>query len=189
MRSGFLHARERNPVLPSLTIVAVLSYFGVSHTVLIPAYAEEVLGDRAWFIWLVAATGFGAMLGALRIGQSRKAPSLARAAVGLAVYGVVLGIFAAAPSVPIALGSQLLVGFFYFAVMTSLQTLIQQIVDESKRGRVMSLFQVSWAGLVPFGSLMLGLMAEPLGTPTTLAFSALVCFIYGVGMLWWSRGR
>ena len=189
MRSGFLHARERNPVLPSLTIVAVLSYFGVSHTVLMPAYAEEVLGDRAWFTWLVAATGIGAMLGALRIGQSRKAPSLARAASGLAVYGVVLGIFAAAPNVPIALGSQLLVGFFYFAVMTSLQTLIQQIVDESKRGRVMSLFQVSWAGLVPFGSLMLGLMAEPLGTPATLAFSALVCLIYGVGMLWWSRGR
>jgi MFS family permease len=187
MRSGFDHARERHPVLPSLTIVAVMSYFGVSHTVLIPAYAEEVLGDRAWFSWLVAATGIGAMLGALRVGQSRRAPSLSGAAVGLAIYGVVLGIFAASPNVAVALGSQLLVGFFYFAVMTSLQTLIQQLVDESKRGRVMSLFQVSWAGLVPFGSLTLGLMAGPLGTAPTLGISAGVCFAYGAVMMWWVR--
>ena len=82
---------------------------------------------------------------------------------------------------------QLLVGFFYFAVMTSLQTLIQQLVDEGKRGRVMSLFQVAWAGLVPFGSLTLGLLAGPLGTAPTLAMSAGVCFAYGVGMMWWSR--
>ena len=189
MRSGFDHARERHPVMPSLTIVAVMSFFGVSHTVLMPAYAEQVLGDRAWFAWLVAATGIGAMLGALRVGQSRQAPSLRGAAVGLATYGVVLGIFASAPNVVVALGSQLLVGFFYFAVMTSLQTLIQQLVDEAKRGRVMSLFQVSWAGLVPFGSLTLGLMAGPFGTAPTLAMSAGVCFAYGVAMMWWSRER
>lgn len=186
MNSGFQHARERHPVLPSLTIVAVLSYFGVSHTVLIPAYAEEVLGDRAWFTWLVVATGTGAVLGALRVGQSGKDPSLHSAAVGLCIYGLVLGLFGVAPNVPIALAMQLLVGFFYFNVMTSLQTLIQQLVDEAKRGRVMSLFQVSWAGLVPFGSLTLGMMAGPLGTATTLVASAAVCTAYGAGMMWWS---
>jgi len=79
------------------------------------------------------------------------------------------------------------VGYCYFAVMTSLQTLIQQVVDESKRGRVMSLFQVCWAGLVPFGSLAMGYLAVPIGTSATLMLSALVCLAYGTMMALVSR--
>jgi hypothetical protein len=55
-------------------------------------------------------------------------------------------------------------------------------VDESKRGRVMSLFQVCWAGLVPFGSLLLGFLAGPLGTALTLVATAVVCVLYGIAM-------
>jgi MFS family permease len=180
--SGLRHARERQPALPALISVGTLSFFGVSHAVLIPAYAAEVLGNKEHFAWLVAATGLGAMVGALWTGRAGSVPSLRRAAIGMMAYGAALGVFAMSTSLAIALIAQMVVGYYYFSVMTSLQTLIQQIVDESKRGRVMSLFQVSWAGLVPFGSLLLGFLAGPLGTPHTLLIAALVCSLYGAVM-------
>jgi hypothetical protein len=67
--------------------------------------------------------------------------------------------------------------------MTSLQTLIQTLVDESKRGRVMSLFQVAWAGLVPFGSLSMGFLGESLGSPITIFIGAGVCAVFGLGVV------
>ncbi len=182
MASGFEHARDRQPAFPSLVTVAVLSFFGVSHTVLLPAYAAELLGDKAMFAWLVAATGLGAMAGALWVGRASSQVGLRSAAKGVVAYGIALALFGATHHLVAALIAQVFVGYFYFAVMTGLQTLIQQVVAESKRGRVMSLFQVCWAGLIPFGSLLLGFLAGPLGTAATLVASATVCIAYGVGM-------
>jgi MFS family permease len=182
MRGGLDHARDRHPALPTLMTVGVLSFFGVSHTVLIPAFAEDVLGSRDYFALLVAATGMGAMAGALSAGRSKAPPTLLRGSIQLVAYGAMLAVFAATSNLVVALIAQVAVGYFYFSVMTGLQTLIQQIVDESKRGRVMSLFQVAWAGLVPFGSLSMGYLAGPLGTPITLQASAMVCSAFGVGM-------
>ena len=91
------------------------------------------------------------------------------------LYAVSLAIFAAATNLWVALGAQVAVGYFYFAVMTSLQTLIQQIVAEGKRGRVMSLFQVAWAGLVPFGGFAMGASTGLLGVIPTLAGASLGC--------------
>lgn len=182
MANGLEHARDRQPALPSLLTVAVLSFFGVSHVVLLPAFAAEVLGDQSFFAWIVATTGVGAMAGALSVGRASAPPTLRRAALGVVAFGVALAGFGATDLVAFALLAQLVVGYFYFSVMTGLQTLIQQIVDESKRGRVMSLFQVCWAGLVPFGSLLLGFVAGPLGTANTLVVTSGVCVGYGIVM-------
>jgi predicted MFS family arabinose efflux permease len=91
-----------------------------------------------------------------------------------------LMVFALNTHVLFALTVQLVVGYFYFSVMTSLQTLIQTLVDESKRGRVMSLFQVAWAGLVPFGSLSMGFLADSLGSPITIFIGAGICAVFGL---------
>jgi MFS family permease len=182
MANGLAHAHARQPALPALSAVAVLSFFGVSHTVLLPVYAQEVLGSREQFAWLAAATGVGAMAGALWTGRAKGVPNLRVAAVQLCAYGLALALFARSESLVPALIMQAIIGYFYFAVMTSLQTLIQQIVDEAKRGRVMSLFQVCWAGLVPFGSLMLGFAASPLGTAGAMQATALVCIGYGAAL-------
>ncbi|HIF98153.1 MAG TPA: MFS transporter [Myxococcales bacterium] len=183
MSSGFVHARERRPALPALITVATLSFFGVSHTVLIPAFAANVLGSAEYFAWLAAATGVGAMMGALRAGRVGREPSMWRAGRGMFAYGLALMVFALNTHVVFALTAQLVVGYFYFSVMTSLQTLIQTLVDESKRGRVMSLFQVAWAGLVPFGSLSMGFLGESLGSPITIFIGAGVCAVFGLGVV------
>lgn len=187
MASGIAHARERRPALPALCMVGMLSLFGVAHTVLIPIFVEVELGERDLFAWMVAATGAGALAGALVVGSDRRPPSLTRSSFGLVAYGIGLVAFSTASDFRVALGAQVVLGYFYFAVMTSLQTLLQQVVDESKRGRVMSLFQIAWAGLVPFGGLAMGFIAAPFGVANTLIGAALVLMTFGLGMMLWSR--
>jgi hypothetical protein len=167
---GFVHARERKPALPALAMVATLSLFGVSHSAILSVFAEHELGSARYFPWMVVATGAGAMLGALSIGY-RSRGRRCRAAALMLAYSVAMGVFSTARALPLALGSQFVIGWTYFAVMTSLQTLIQQIVHESKRGRVMSLFQVAWAGLVPWGGLGMGAAASAIGETSTLAIA------------------
>jgi MFS family permease len=179
LRVGLAHARERRPALPALLTVAGLSIFGVSHMALLPSYAERVLGGRDLFAFIVAASGTGSMLGALAAGYAHR-PTLRTCGAQLVCYGLSLAAFAFAPRLWLALGAQLAVGYFYFSVMTHLQTLVQQIVDEDKRGRVMSLFQVAWAGLIPFGGFALGAAAGVAGVVATLAATAAICFAIGL---------
>jgi len=182
LRSGLAHARARRPAVPALFTVAALSLFGVSHVALLPVYAEVVLGDQHLFAWIVVATGVGAIAGALGSGARRARPSLVAAALRLFGYGVALALFALTDSLALALLLEIAIGYFYFAVMTSLQTLLQQIVDDSKRGRVMSLFQIAWAGLVPFGGLGMGAVAGVIGVTHTLLGAAAICAVFGAGM-------
>ena len=178
--SGFAHARERRPALPALRMVAVLSIFGVSHVALLSVYANDRLGDIRWFAWIVAATGLGALAGALVTGTRHS--SMRGAAARMGVYGALLAAFALTGRPWLAMAAQVLIGYFYFAVMTELQTLLQELVDESLRGRVMSLFQVAWAGLIPFGSLGMGAAAAAIGVTPTLVLAGSVCAGYGLAM-------
>ena len=184
LRDGFSHARERRPALPAIGVVAALSVFGVSHAALLPVYAEDILGDRAYFAWIVVTTGTGATLGAIVTGYGRPA-TLRSAALQLVLYAACLGAFTLTRDLWLALGAQVAVGYFYFSVMTSLQTLVQQIVAESRRGRVMSLFQVAWAGLVPFGGLWMGAVGELAGVLVAIGLGAAACG--AVGLWVWLR--
>lgn len=181
IRGGFTHARERPPALAALLTASGLSIFGVAHIAMLPVYAEEVLGRSELFAWLVATTAFGAMVGALVTGREAR-PTLGRAAARLVIYGLALGVFASTHSITVAFAAQLVVGYCYFAVMTGIQTLLQQLVDDARRGRVMSLFQVAWAGLTPIGSLALGALARSAGVAFALQGAALGCLAIGLLM-------
>jgi len=182
LRAGLRHARERRPALPALITVATLSFFGVSHVALLSVFAEDVLGDVSWFAWIASSAGVGAIAGALVTGSRSTTPTLRGATLQTACFGVALLVFAQSRVPWLALGSQVVLGYFYFAVMTSLQTLIQEIVAENRRGRVMSLFQVAWGGIVPFGGLALGQAGEWFGVAITLSGGALACIVYGLAM-------
>lgn len=192
LKIGLDHARERRPALAALLTVAALSFFGVSHVAVLPVYAADVFGRPELFAWIVAASGIGAMLGAIATGYESQA-SLRSAAFKMLLYGGCLSGFALTTNLWLALGAQVAVGYFYFAVMTSLQTLIQQIVDEGKRGRVMSLFQVAWAGLVPFGGFAMGATTDLAGVVPTLLGAAGACGAIGLiviaGANRWSAPR
>lgn len=182
--AGYRHARERRPATLAIATTAVASVFGVAHTALIPSFTSEVLDrDPGEFAKIVASTGVGAIVGALTVGYSRTRPSLQRAALALTAYGICLAGFGLSGSLTAAALWQVGVGFFYFTTMTSVQTLIQQVVADSARGRVMSLFTIAWGGLVWVGTLMLGVVADPdglgAGVRTTLLLTAGVLVAYG----------
>ena len=187
MRGGFAHARERRPALLALGTVAMLSLFGVSHVALLSVYAQDRLHDLAWFPKILVATGCGALVGALASGSRRA--TLRGSALHVVAYAAMLALFAVTGRAWLALGAQVLVGYCYFAAMTELQTLLQQAVDESQRGRVMSLFQIAWSGLLPFGSLGLGALAGALGVGPALLVGAAGCAGQGLFVLWRMRRR
>ena len=193
IRDGFRHARERKPAMLAIATTGVASVFGVAHTALIPSFTREVLEQEpGQFAKVVAATGLGAIVGALTVGYSKAEPSLRQASISLLVYGVCLVGFTSSEQLETAMAWQLGVGFCYFATMTTLQTLLQQVVSDSARGRVMSLFVISWGGVVWIGTLMLGTMADSDGLnlgvrPTLLATSA-VLIGYGLVVAVISKG-
>lgn len=173
---GFRHARDRPPALGVLAIMASLSVFGIAHTVLLPNFTEEVLDQPAGrFGWIVAAVGLGAVAGALANGYDQRPAVLRRAAAYFFAYSLAYLGVALSPVFAVALAFEIVVGVFYFLCVTQLQTIIQQVVDDEKRGRVMSLFQICWAGVVPLGALLLGSTAEGIGTRATMVAAACVC--------------
>lgn len=189
LRSGFAHARERKPAMRIVATQMVLSVFGVGHTALIPAFAKEALGEPKRFALLGAATGFGSVVGALLNGYDRRTPNLRRGSWYLVGYGVCLVAFGVSGSLAVAIAAQVALGVCYFLCATQLQTLIQQIVDDSKRGRVMALYQVSWGGVVWIGTLLLGTLAGPLGVDVHVVVvgTASVCMLFGLFMAVRSR--
>jgi MFS family permease len=193
MGVGLRHARQQRPALLAIGTVAVASIFGVAHTALIPSFTTEVLGeDSGRFGMIVAATGVGAIVGALTVGYSKSEPSMTRGAAALMMYGVCLCGFALSDTLVVAMMWQIALGFFYFGTMTTLQTLVQQVVADEMRGRVMSLFGIAWGGLVWIGTLILGLTADEqgldLGERSTLVMTACVLMIYGAVVALKARG-
>jgi MFS family permease len=180
MRTGLEHARERHPALPVLLTVAVTSIFGVSHVALHAVFASQTLGDIAYFPLLGAASGAGAIAGALAIGLRSKPLSLSSCGRHLAGFGAALVGFSACRSALLAIAAQLVVGFFYFSAMTMMQTLVMQSIDDAKRGRVMSLFSVGWGGLLTIGAPLMGEIAGRAGTPETIGLGGAVCLAFGV---------
>ena len=184
IRAGLRHARERRPALAVLSMVAVTSVFGSSYIVLFPVFATEVLGqNESAFTVIVALTGVGAVLGALATG-SREEP-VTVAAAGLLMLGLAAALvaFALSPSYAVTLVLAVVAGAFNFAVLTVLNSKLQHIVDEDKRGRVMSLYAVCWGGLIPIGGLLIGSVSAAAGPRTAVVVVASVCACYAAAMV------
>ena len=181
LRTGLAHARERHPAFPVLITVGVLSVFGVSHSTLHAVFAQHVLGRPELFPVLGAGTGIGAILGALATGLRSKPLSLRRAGRHALGFGLALVAFSQMRSPWTAIGAQVAVGYFYFSSLTMLQTLVQQSIDDAKRGRVMSLFSVGWGGLMTLGGPLMGYVAEYwLSTSSTILAGGAVCALFGL---------
>ena len=180
---GVAHAKEKTEAWRALLVVGFISVFGVSHVALSPSFTANNLGrDSSDFAWLGVATGFGALIGALAAGSFTAKSSLQRGVLFATPYCILLLIFSRVSDFGVAMLIQVFVGFFYMASFTTLQVVVQELVAEEFRGRVMSLFQIAWAGLVPVGTLIMGLLASSkgldLGPGNTIALTSIICLVY-----------
>jgi predicted MFS family arabinose efflux permease len=183
-RDGLRHARDRRPALAALGTMACFSIFGAAFSALYPVFATEVFDrDETAFTIFVMANGAGAILGALTTGFRRGAPTLRDAARNFALFAVTLLVFARSTSWALSLAVLVVNGLFYFATTTTLNTLLHHLADDDKRGRMMSLFTLTWAGLIPFGGLWMGSLAEATGPATPVTIGAVACLAVSCGVL------
>jgi len=187
LREGWAYVAASVPIRTILSLFALLSLMGWPFMVLMPVFAGQVLhGGPNTFGFLMGAVGVGSLLSALTLVMRRSVRGLTRVIpLAAAAFGAGLICFGFSTSIWLSLPMMLLTGFGMLQGMTSSNTIIQTIVDEDMRGRVMSYYTMAFVGMAPFGSLLAGALAHAIGAPRTVIVSGVACI---AGALWfWSR--
>jgi len=179
LKEGFLYAFHDPKMRSILLLMALTSIIGIPFIVLIPAYAKDILqGGPQTLGFLMSAMGAGALLGAFYLASRVNVKGL-RKNIPLAVC--VLGLGLIGLSISHLLWTSLvlifLAGFGMMIQVASSNTWLQTNVDDDKRGRMMSLFAVSFLGMAPFGSLLAGSLAARAGIGLTLLAGGISCIL------------
>jgi MFS family permease len=175
---GFRYAYDSRAIRPILTLVTVIAVAGVPFSVLLPIVASDILGGGARTLgFLMSATGLGALAGALFLASRRTVVGLGRLIAGSGMlFGVSLIVLSLSHALWLSAVTLTVAGFGMMAQMAACNTILQTIVDDDKRGRVMSLYAMAYVGMSPFGSLLLGSLASRIGVAWTLAMGGTVTF-------------
>ena len=180
---GFRYVRGSVPIRSVLIMMSLVSIAGVPYMVLMPVFVSDILhgGPRA-LGFLSAASGAGALAGALTLAARRTVLGLERAPVAAAAgFGCALILFSLSHWFPVSLAILPFAGFAMITQMAASNTLLQTFVDDSKRGRVMALYGMAFQGVMPIGSLLAGTLAETrLGAPGTVMIGGGACFLAAI---------
>ena len=177
LREGFRYAFGFAPIRYMLLLLALFSLMGTPYLVLMPVFARDVLhGGPHTLGFLMGASGIGALLGALFLASRKTVLGLGRLiGVATGIFGCILIAFALSKDLPLSLLLMAGLGFCMILVMASTNTILQTIVEEDKRGRIMSLYVMSLMGMGPFGALLSGTVAHRLGAPDALIIGGVCC--------------
>jgi MFS family permease len=155
--------------------------------VLMPIFAAQVLGGGPHTLgFLMGAVGVGSLLSALALVVRRSVRGLLKIIpIGAAVFGIGLVAFGLSRSLWLSIPMMFVTGFGMMQGVTTSNTILQTLVDEKMRGRVMSYYTMAFVGMAPFGSLLAGTLAHAIGAPRTVIISGVACILGG---LWfWTR--
>jgi MFS family permease len=179
LKEGFSYAFGFASIRYILLLVALVSAMGMPYTVLMPVFAKDILeGGPHTLGFLMGATGVGAMTGALYLASRKTVVGLGRwIAIAAAIFGVGLIGFSFARVLWLSMGLLFVTGFGMMTQMASCNTILQTIVEDDKRGRVMSFYTMAFMGMAPLGSLLAGSLASKIGAPHTLLISGILCII------------
>ena len=179
LKEGFSYAFGFPPIRSLLVFLGWTSLVGMAYTTLMPVFAKEILhGGPQTFGFLMAASGVGAVIGALYLASRPSVIGLGRwIAIAAGVFGIGLIAFSLSRVLWLSFSLLLLVGFGMMVQMASSNIVLQTIVDDNKRGRVMSLYTMSFMGMAPFGSLFGGSLAHGIGAPATLVIGGTTCLL------------
>jgi MFS family permease len=186
MQEGWSYVVRSVPIRSILLLLGLVSLVGMPYRVLLPILAAKVLhGGANAFGFLMAATGVGALAGAVTLAMRRTVLGLGRnIVVATALFGASLVCVAASRSFWLSLAILTLTGFGMMQQMASSNTILQTIVEDEKRGRVMAFYSMAFLGMTPFGSLLAGVLASWIGAPETLLISGVVTLAAGA---WFAR--
>ena len=191
---GFRFIREALPVRDLLLLLGLLSLMGMPYSVLMPIFADQILhgGPKALGL-LMGTSGVGALVGALSLALRRSPRGLGRWIAGSAMgFGAALIAFSLSRSFMLSVLIMLPVGFTLMVEMASSNTLIQMMIPDALRGRVMSVYSMMFMGMAPIGALLSGTFAHQLGAPLTVALGGGGCLaaglIFALRLPQWKQG-
>jgi MFS family permease len=185
LREGWNYVSGFGPVRTILLILALTCLMGWPYSVLLPVFAGKVLhGGPHTLGWLSAASGLGALASALALAMRKSIKGLTRnLQASIALLGVGLILFGLSHVLWLSLLLMVVVGFGLIQAAAVCNTIIQSLVPDDKRARVMGYYTMAFFGAAPFGSLMAGALAQHIGAPDTVMLTGTFCI---VGAAWFT---
>ena len=177
LREGWGYVVRFSPIRGVLLLLAAVSILGIPSMVLLPVFATRVLsGGPHTLGFLMAGSGFGALLGALYLASRKSVLGLGRLIpVGAGTFGLALMAFAESRTFWLSMLLMIVCGASMMIHMATSNTVVQTLVDDDKRGRVMSLYAMALVGAEPFGNLLVGASANGWGAPTAVLLGGALC--------------
>ena len=177
LAEGWRYVASSIPIRSILLLLALGSLLGVPYTVLMPIFAATVLHGGPHILgYLMASIGVGALVGVLALAGRRTVLGLGNVIVtSAALFGAALVGFGASHVLWLSMLLLFASGFGMTRYMAASNTILQTILEEEKRGRVMSFYSMALAGMSPFGSLLAGTVASHIGAPLTVMISGSMC--------------
>jgi len=181
VHEGLAYACHFAPIRAILLLLATISLLGTSHTVLLPVFAQDILhGNPRTLGFLMAATGIGAMAGAVFLAMRPSVRGMGRImAAACVLLGVSVIGFGLSHNKALSYCLLAVAGFGMMVQFAGSNSLLQTLVDDDKRGRVMSLYVMAFMGMGPFGSLLAGWLAGRYGAQATVIVSGACCILAG----------
>jgi len=179
LREGFTYAYYFPPIRYLFFLLWIISFLGMPYIVLMPVFADQILGGGSYILgFLFSAVGLGAICGAFFLAARAQVAGLENITpIAAGLFGLALAIFSQNTSVWLALGIMFFAGIGMIMHSISTNTLLQTVVDDDKRGRIMSMYSMAHQGLTPLGSLLAGFLAENIGAPATECVFGIACVV------------
>jgi MFS family permease len=179
LKEGFAYASGFAPIRVILVLLALVSLMGMPHMVLMPVFAKNVLqGGPHALGFLMGAGGLGSMVGAIYLASRSTVLGLGKIIlISVILFGLGLVAFSFSRVLWLSLVLIFVAGFGHMVQMASSNTILQTISDDDKRGRVMSFYAMAFSGMMPFGSLLGGLLASNIGAPATVLIGGIACLL------------
>ena len=186
LREGWTYVSTFRPVRSILLLAGLLCFVGYPYAVVLPVIASQVFGGGGPTLGLLTgAAGIGALVSALWLAARTTVVGLTRhLQFAATMLGVGLILFGASRSLWLSLALMAMVGFGLMQALAIANTIIQTLVPEDKRGRVMSYYTMALVGTTPFGSLIVGALANRIGAPLTLVAAGISCL---AASAWFAR--
>jgi MFS family permease len=183
LAEGWKYVVESPPIRSILLLLALASLIAAPYTVLMPIMAGTVLHGGAHTLgFLMGASGLGALTSGITLALRRTVIGLGRMiAISCAMFGAGLILFGISRMFWASMLLMVVTGFGMMQQMSASNTILQTIVSDDKRGRVMSFYTLAFLGMMPIGSLIAGALAARIGAPATLVVGGIVCL---GGALW-----
>lgn len=180
LKEGMIYIRKQKMILTLMGTVTVVGLFGIAFATLIPAWAVSILrGDATTNGLLQSARGFGALISALFLASVASFKIKGKlVTIGMFSFPVLLIVFSFVRWLPLSLIVLIGIGAASLLILNVVNGLVQTLVSDEFRGRVMGIYSISFFGFMPLGALLIGAFAEHLGEPMAIIINAVVLLLF-----------